>query len=435
MSAQILDDERSRRAFLALAARACLGVSFAAALPWPLGAGGQVDGLKAGLGAGSATGGGKAKSLIYLFMRGGMSHIDTLDPKPGRKVQGEFAAIPTATGVQLSEHLPALARLAEHFALVRSLTSKEGSHDRGVYYVHTGYRPIGTIAHPDVGAWLARAKGTQNETLPAQVLIGRLNIGAGFLGSGYQPLRVDKPDQGLKNLEKPRLFTEDEYRRSMKLADELDGTFRAQHPHAAVEALSEAYLKAVRLMDSKDAEVFDISKESAKAREDYGQHPFGQGLLMARRLVERGVRFVEVELNGWDTHEDNFERVENLSQPLDKGLAALLLDLHRRGRLDTTMVVLASEFGRSPEINPRDGRDHHPKAFSALLAGGGIKGGAVYGRTDQDGREVEENPVSVQDLNATVAHAFGVDPEFELKSPEGRPFKFGGGGKPVLQLF
>jgi len=410
----------SRRDFLSTTARVGLGMSSLSFLPTFL-TGGEKKIMA------------KAEHVIYLYMLGGMSHIDTFDPKPGTDVQGSFKTIKTNTGEMLGEHLPNLARQMDKIALIRSMTSKEGSHVRGRYFMHTNFPPLGTIVHPSMGSWILKGKGRLNQNLPGYVLVGRMNAGAGFFGSAYEPLRVPNPQKGLIDVAPPKGITESKVRERLALLDELDKEFRKKYSHQNVQTYSKYYQEATRMMFSEDVKAFDLNREDLTIRQRYGQNNFGQGCLMARRLVENGVRFVEVTLNGWDTHNDNFERVQKLSGILDRGLGALLADLEQRKLLSKTLVVLTTEFGRTPRINGRDGRDHYPRVFSALLAGAGIKGGQIYGSSDEKASRVKENPVKVNDFNATIATTMGLDPNKKTKA-RGRPFKMTNGGKAIKAL-
>ncbi|MCB9877215.1 MAG: DUF1501 domain-containing protein [Planctomycetes bacterium] len=378
-----------------------------------------------------------AKHVIYLFMSGGMSHIDTLDPKPGRPTQGPMGVISTrADGVQLGEHLPNLANQMDKCCIVSSMTSNQGAHAQAQYLMRTGYELRGTIQHPSLGAWCHRMLGRQNATLPGHVIVGGGSDmpGAGFFPPQFQPLPIGSADEGLQNASLPGGVSESRFRRRLELLGQLDQTFAQRHKQLSVNSYSQAYEDAVKLMRSSDLVAFDTDMEPASLKDAYGDNPFGRGCLLARRLVEHGVRFVEVVAGGWDTHNDNFDRLETLLPPIDQGLGALLADLDARGLLDETMVVLTSEFGRTPDIDQDDGRNHYPKAFSALLAGGGVRGGQRYGRTDKDGRECETEPTTIQDLNATIAHACGIPTDYVVTSPSGRPFRVADKGMPITEI-
>ena len=419
-------DELTRRRFIARTASSLLGVGL---LPNFL----SRDALAA-----DAAKGGTAKNVIYLYMDGGMSHVDTWDPKSG-EVMGPTKTIKTsADGVQLGEYLPRAAKQMHHGTVIRSLTSTQGAHEQGNYMMHTSYQMRGTVAHPSMGAWLAHFRGAGNPTLPSSVYVGNASRhpGAGFFPPELAPLFVNNPEKGLSDIELQKGLTKDLQQSRMQLAGELDADFvRTFGKQRNVAAHAGAYDGAYRMMASKDLVAFDLAQEKAGLRDAYGRDPFGQGCLLARRLVERGVRFVEVSLHGWDTHANNFTATPDLCEKLDNGLATLVEDLHTRGMLKDTLVVVATEFGRSPKINGALGRDHYPKAFSGALFGGGVKGGAVVGATDKTGEEVDGDEIKIPDFNASIAYALGLPVDEVVMSPSLRPFKIADKGKPVTSIF
>ncbi|HEY1082372.1 MAG TPA: DUF1501 domain-containing protein [Prosthecobacter sp.] len=379
-----------------------------------------------------------AKNVIYLYMSGGQSHMDTWDPKEGVETAGPTKPIKTsADGVRISEYLPLTAQQMHHACVINSLTSTQGAHEQGNYMMHTSYDMRGTIRHPAMGAWLNVFQGGGNSTLPNFVFIGNdsRHPGSGFFPAQYSPLYVSNPENGLKNVRLQPGLTEDRFMKRMNLAEQLDQDFRSTYAHRNVKAYSDMYDDAMAMMKSEDLKAFDLTEEPEELRKSYGKEAFGQGCLLARRLVERGVRFVEVSLGGWDTHAANFVRVPELCDTLDKGLSTLLQDLNARGLLEDTLVVVTSEFGRTPDINLNVGRDHYPKAFSAVVAGGGIAGGMTYGKTDKEGREVAENKVQIADLNATIAYALGLPLDQVIYSPSKRPFTIADKGQPLTGIF
>ncbi len=382
---------------------------------------------------------GAAKNVIYLYMSGGMTHMDTFDPKPGHENQGPVKSIKTsADDVFISEYLPQLANHMDKAAIVRSMTSTAGAHAQGNYFMHTSYESRATIRHPGIGAWLLKYQGRLNPNLPGSVYIGgssRINGGAGFFESALEPLAIGDPNSGLKNSKRAKGVSEEMFSNRLELAADLDSEFKERYDLKKVRAYTSMYDDAVRIMTSSDLDVFNLQEEDQEMRDAYGENSFGQGCLLARRLIEKDVRAVEVGLGGWDTHNNNFISVPDKTAILDQALATLLSDLDRRGLLDSTLVVLATEFGRTPRINQNAGRDHYPKAFSTMLAGGGIKGGIAYGKTSDGGEHVEENPVKIPDFNATVAHALGMPLDNVVFSPSKRPFTVAHKGKPVLDLF
>ena len=419
-------DEPTRRRFIARAASSLLGVGL---LPNFL--------SREALAAATAKGG-TAKNVIYLYMDGGMSHVDSWDPKSGA-VMGPTKTIKTsADGVLLGEYLPRTAKQMHHGTVIRSLTSTQGAHEQGNYMMHTSYQLRGTINHPSLGAWLAHFRGAGNPTLPGSLYVGNASRhpGAGFFPPELSPLFVNNPENGLKDIERQKGLTKDLHAARMQLAGELDTEFiRTFGKQRNVAAHTGAYDGAYRMMASADIAAFDLTQEKTELRDAYGRDAFGQGCLLARRLVERGVRFVEVSLHGWDTHSNNFTATPDLCDKLDRGLATLVNDLHARGMLRDTLVVVTTEFGRSPKINQSLGRDHYPTAFSAALFGGGVKGGAVYGATNQTAEIVTDQEITIPDFNATIGHALGLPVDEVVVAPNGRPFKLADKGKPVTAVF
>lgn len=432
-------DELTRRSFLASAAKTCLGVTIAGSardLFAPAAFASDPDAV--------ARGGGKAKSVIYLFMSGGMTHLDTFDPKPEApdEVRGPTTTINTkADEIRLGHYLPKLAGQADKIALIRSMTSTQGAHGPGRYFMRTGYAQRASIVHPSIGAWVSKLKPRANEALPPFVTVsaGNEHPGAGFFEPEYAPLPVGDAEKGLENVQRLRNITEAQFNKQLALRKLLDRQFdeRFHQGQKNVRAYNQVFEEAVKLMNGKDLEAFDISKELDKTHQAYGEDRFAKGVLLARRLVERGVRFIDVEFGGFDWHNDNFQQCQQKLPVLDQALAALLGDLASRGLLESTLVVVATEFGRTPMIVKENaGRNHFPKAFSYLIAGGGVKGGQVYGKTDETGSNVIENQVSGPDFNATIGFAMGVPHDLVLMSPSRRPFKLGGReGKPLATLF
>ncbi len=425
-----LNCDLSRRGFVARAAKTFLGVGAVSTF--------SDFSHAAGAGASTLKQVATAKRVIYLYMNGGMSHLDTLDPKSNADVMGPTKRVNTAVDdLKLSDNLPLLGRHAEKIAVINSMTSTQGAHKQGNYYMHTSYEMRSSIRHPAMGAWQEKFNGRINPTLPGSVMIGNESShpGAGFFESSLSPLMVRDPEGGLLNSAMAPGMTEERFDFHLGLSSKLDAAFVEKYNQKNVRAYTDMYNDAVKLMRSKDLAAFDISQESDSIKERYGRNSFGQGCLLARRLIENGVSFVEVSMGGWDTHNSNFVNVPEQAGMLDVALSTLLGDLDRRGLLNDTLVVLATEFGRTPEINTNEGRDHHPQAFSCLLAGGGIKGGTVYGKTDERGSKILENPTKIPDLNATVGYALGLPLDQVLYSPSMRPFTVADKGQPIVELF
>jgi Protein of unknown function (DUF1501) len=377
----------------------------------------------------------KADACILLWLNGGPSHIDTFDPKPGRPTGGPFKAIRArAPGMMLSEHLPLLADRGDRIAVVRGMTSKEGNHARAQYYVHTGYAPNPTVVHPSLGGWTSARLGDPHAELPAFVSIAGPSFGAGFLGVQNGPFVIAKAGAPPPDATLPTGVDRARFGRRLAALDAMEARFAQSTGDAKVDGRRQVYAKAVRLMDSPKIDAFDLASETDATKKAYGDTDFGRGCLVARRLVERGVKFVEVVLDGWDTHQNDFERTQKLMATLDPAFSALLDDLAARKLAGRTLVACMGEFGRTPRINANDGRDHWPGAWSAVLTGGGIRGGVVHGATDDDGAKVVHDPTAVPDLLATMAVQLGLDPAHTEVSPAGRPISITDDGTPIRAL-
>ena len=422
-------DDISRRAFITNMARTCLGVSL---IP------------PAGLARSLETSAPKfASHVIYLYMRGGMSHIDTFDTKPDAPAghQGPVKTIKTkADGLTLSGYFPKLAEHGKKLAVVRSMHHTQGAHEPGLYKVLTGYELSASVRHPALGSWVARQVTQGHSTLPAYIRLAGLagHPSSGFMDARYAPVPVLDASKGLEHTRLQNGDSMTSLRKRSGLAEKLNQGFFARYPMADVKAHADIYADAIKLMTSKDLEAFDLTQEKSRQLEDYGGDDFGRGLLLARRLVERGTKFVEIELGGWDTHTDNFLQVEYLASRVDSGVSVLLEDLESRGLLESTLVVLTTEFGRGPRIEGT-GRGHHPIAFSSFIAGGGVKGGQAYGKTDETGTHVIENPVTVLDFHATIGALLGVPPQETISAGSGGSFNIYGGtgakrGVPIAAL-
>lgn len=400
----------------------------------------------------------RQRSCILLWMNGGPSQLDTFDLKPDSRYGGPFKEIATAVpGIRIGEHLPQLARHTDHMAIIRSMRTKEGDHGRATYLARTGYIEQGAVRYPTLGSLVAKELGQTDAELPNFVSIAPFRFFSdqaftpGFLGPAYGPLTVaprtsfQPPDDDrlpVEDLAPPRAVGESVIRSRAQLLELISGSFNRHHAALATDTHRANYEQALRMMLSRAKAAFDLEEEPAALRAAYGRNRFGQGCLLARRLVERGVPFVEVSLAnipgnnaGWDTHQDNFEMVKRLCQVLDPAWATLMTDLKQRGLLDSTLIVWMGEFGRTPQINPFTGRDHYPVAWSTVLAGGGIMGGHVIGSTGKNGIRVEEQPVSIPDFLATVCTILGMDPRKENISDENRPIPLvDRGAKPITAI-
>ena len=380
----------------------------------------------------------KCDSVILLWLAGGPSHIDTWDPKPGQASGGPAKPINTsATGIQLSEHMPNIARNMKHCALIRSMTSKEGAHERATYEMHTGYKPLASIGHPSIGSLVVQQKGKKNPEIPAYVSVGNQSFGAGFLGSQFAPFYIGDINNPDRNLVFPKGVDDARFKRRVDMLKEVDKEFSHQDRDNTVKEYANYYRDAIKMMYSSSVDAFNLKGDKGEKPETikaYGDNNFGRSVLMARRLVERGVRFVECSLGGWDNHQKVFDNVEKNLNTLDPALGNLIEDLNARGLLKRTMVICTGEFGRTPKINANDGRDHYPRCFSTFLAGGGLKEGFVYGSSDATGSEPKDKPATIGDLHATIFDALGVDYTKENQSPQGRPIRVVDKGKSIKDL-
>ena len=426
--------------------------------------GGCVSGWFESLARAAAAHPARKKSCILLWMNGGPSQLDTFDLKPGHDNGGPFKEIATAApGLKISEHLPQIAKWGRYLVPIRSMTTREADHGRGTFLMRTGYAPTGPIQYPPLGAIVSHELGRDDSPLPSSVSISPYRFfspaafGPGFLGPKHAPLVVG---DAASFFNQPGMSPD--YDRALKVQDidlaegvdkahaeirlelllEMEKEFLARHPGTPALSHKTAYERAVKLMTSDARKAFNLDEEKDTVRDAYGRTLFGQGCLLARRLIERGVPFVEVTLGGvnnnalgWDTHSNNFEQVAALSGVLDPAWATLMSDLKERGLLDSTLIVWMGEFGRTPRINPGRGRDHWPNSWTTVLAGGGIKAGQAYGETSKDGMEVAKNPVTVADLMATIVKALGIDPEKQLPSNVGRPIRIADkAGQPIKEI-
>lgn len=429
----------SRRQFLSNTAKTCFGVSLGGSMASLFNTPAFADAADPDLINKAA----KAKHVIYLYMSGGLTHLDTFDPKPqaAANIHGDKTAIKTnADGIQLSEYLPNLAKHADKLCIIRSMNTTQGAHSPGRYFMRTGYTPRASITHPSAGGWVNKLAEPLNKTLPGFITVncGSGHPGAGFLEPNYQPLPIGNALAGLQNSKKSKNVTQYDLHEQISLRKQLDQEFDEKFAkgHKDVRAYNEVYDSAVKLMRSEDLEAFDLSKESSVTHKLYGAGNFSKGCLLARRLVERGVRFVEVELGGFDWHNDVFGQAAEQLPMLDQGFSALLEDLKVKGLLDSTLVVLATEFGRTPKITQNAGRNHYPKVFSCVMAGGGVKGGYVHGNTDETGSNIVEGKVDAKDFNASIGYALGIDYDKTIHSASKRPFKMSTkDGSPILDLF
>jgi uncharacterized protein (DUF1501 family) len=375
------------------------------------------------------------KSAILLWMGGGPATIDIWDLKPGAPTGGPFQPIATSGDVQISEHMPLTAKQMHNLAIVRSMSTREADHMRGRYYMHTGYVPNPNIEHPSYGSVIAHEliDHVPELEIPPFVSVGGGSVGPGFLGMTYAPFVVGS-NGNVRNLQMG--IGNDRLMERMQMLASLEKGFISQNRGDSAKEHAKILDKTLSLMTSKQMEAFKVDKEPKEVTERYGNSGFGKGCLMARRLAEQGVPFIEVDLGGWDTHSGNFTALQNTKLPeLDKAMSALVEDLEQRGMLQDTAIIWMGEFGRTPRINGNAGRDHWARSWSVVVGGAGMKGGIAVGQTSADGTNVETEPYSSQDVMASVLKALGISLETTFTSKNGRPMKIANSGKVIKELF
>jgi hypothetical protein len=381
------------------------------------------------------------KSAIMLWMGGGPATIDIWDLKPGAPTGGPFKAIATSGNEQIIEHMPLMAKQMDKMAIIRSMSTREADHMRGRYYMHTGYVPNPNIEHPGYGSVVSHELYKTDSALeiPPFVSVGGGSVGPGFLGMTYAPFVVGS-DGNVRNLAMG--LPEDRVMQRMAMLRTIETGFMKQvspgrkSNNGSAEDHAKILDKTLSLMTSKQMEAFKSDKEPTEVQERYGKTGFGRGCLMARRLVEQGVPFVEVDLGGWDTHANNFKSLGDTKLPeLDKAMSALVEDLYTRNLLQDTAIIWMGEFGRTPRINGTSGRDHWARSWSVVVGGAGMKGGIAVGKTSSDGTNVETEPYSSQDVMASVCKALGISLETTFTSKNGRPMKIANSGKVIKELF
>lgn len=373
------------------------------------------------------------KACILLWMGGGPPTIDLWDMKPGATTAGEFKPIGTTGDAQVNELLPKVAKQMKHLSIVRSMSTREADHTRGTYYLHTGYVPNPNVVHPGYGSVVAHElrDATAGLQIPPFVSIGGPSEGPGFLGMAYAPFQVDgngRVRDLQASVERARMMDR------MQLLSMLEARFVRENRGAAAAEHAKVLDSTLELMTSQQMEAFQVDKEPGEVREKYGATGFGRGCLMARRLVEVGVPFVEVNMGGWDLHQNCFTTLRTKLPELDQGMSALVEDLAQRGLLKDTVVLWMGEFGRTPRINENAGRDHWARSWSVVAGGGGLPGGRVVGATSEDGTQVTTEPYSSEDLMATVCQTLGISLETVFTASNGRPMKIANGGKVIREL-
>lgn len=374
------------------------------------------------------------KSAIMLWMGGGPPTIDLWDLKPGAPTGGPFQPISTTGNMQICEHLPMVAQQMHNLSIVRSMSTREADHNRGRYYMHTGFVPNANIEHPSYGAVVAHELMSQRPELeiPPFVTIGGASEGPGFLGMAWSPFAVTSSGR-IRNLEMK--LDDLRLRQRMAALQEIESGFASRTRDLPAGEHGKVLKKTFDLMTSSQMEAFRVEKEDEKTKERYGTNGFGQGCLLARRLVESGVPFVEVDLGGWDLHNNVHQTLADTKLPqLDKAMSALVEDLEQRGLLQDTAIIWMGEFGRTPRINQNAGRDHWARSWSCVVGGANIQGGLAIGETSSDGTAVESEPFSSEDLMATVCKGLGIGLDTTYMSKNRRPMKIANGGKVISEL-
>jgi hypothetical protein len=379
--------------------------------------------------------GGTAEHVILFWNSGGMSHLDTWDPKPGRPVQGEFNPIKTSVpGMEISEIFPELAKQMHNAALIRSIRGTNGDHGRAQYELQTGFNQAPNVMHPGLGSIVVHERDPLGD-LPAYISISGNPARAGYLGQQCEAYYVGRPGEKDPYLAFPEGIHHARGKKRLEILARMNARTSDQLDARKLKASETALKDAIALMESPALKAFELNEENPATVERYGNTEFGRGALLARRLVEKGVRFVQVNRGGFDNHGTIFEAMRNHGATMDPALASLLSDLKANGLLSKTLVLVLSEFGRTPRINDGGGRDHWARVFSAFMAGGGIKGGTIIGASDEDGMDPAERPVKPFDLHATVCHALGIDHNREIITQQGRPMRLlRKDGQPIREL-
>jgi hypothetical protein len=374
-----------------------------------------------------------AQGIIHIFLPGGLAHQESFDPKPfaPAEYRGPFGAIDTKIpGVQFGEFMKETAKIADKVTIIRSMSHGEAAHERGTHNMFTGYRPSPALEYPSIGSVISHELGSRND-LPPYVCVPSVPnefANSGYLSSAFGPFALGaNPEQAnfqVRDLNLPQGVDEARFTRRRSLLETVDHHFRTLEESDSIAAMDAFYQHAYKLISSQKArEAFDLKSEPDALKDEYGRSAAGQRMLLARRLIEGGVRFVSLTAGGWDHHDNLKAAIEKELPPTDKAIAALIRDLERRGMLDSTLVMVTTEFGRTPKINPTGGRDHWPRVFSTMLAGGGVKQGHIHGASDSLGGEVDSDGVGVADLATTIYHQIGINADKELMSPGNRPIE------------
>ena len=379
----------------------------------------------------------KAKSVIYLFLSGGLSQYDSFNVEVNQSVLGKSSIIKSnADGVRVSHYYPQLAQQMDKLLVLNAMKTNQGAHPAGTYKMLTGYNPRATITHPELGAWVNKSLTSPQDSLPNFVSIGKGRAGtSGFFPGQWAALPVKDPDKGIDFAKRNEAVGENAFTNRLNILNALNQDFQGDFGGQDTQSYRDTYAGSLKFMNSSDIDAFELKNESTNIVKLYDQSDFSRSCLLAGRLVERGVKFVKVNLGGWDYHDDLYGRMPANAKKLDSGLSALLTHLSQKGLLDSTLVVVSTEFGRKPDVNPNAGRDHHPDGFTCLMAGAGVKAGQIYGTTTPDGKHAGEEVLEVTDFNASIAWRLGIDPSLEENSASGRPFQLANKGEARKELF
>ncbi len=371
--------------------------------------------------ASAATQSPKAKSVINIFLSGGLSQYDSFNMDVDQPVLGNSKVIKSnVDGIRLSHYFPTLAKQMDKLLVINSMKSNQGAHPAGIYKMLTSYDPRSSVTHPELGAWVSKRLTTEQDSLPNFVSIGKGSAGtAGFFPGQWAALPVKNTSAGIDFVNRNPAIKENKFEERLRILDSLNSDFAQDYSTKETRAYVDTYQGSLKFMGSKDIDAFELKNENDNIVRLYDKQEFSRSCMLAGRLVERGVRFVKVELGGWDYHDNIYGKLPSNASKLDKGLSSLLTHLTQKGLLETTLVVVSTEFGRKPEVNPNKGRDHHPDGFTCLMAGAGVKAGQVYGTTTKDGQSAAGDVLDVTDFNATIAWRLGIDPHYEEKSASG----------------
>ena len=379
----------------------------------------------------------KATSVIYIFLSGGLSQYDSFNVEVDKPVLGKSTIIKSnADGIRVSNYYPKLAKQMDQLLVLNAMKTNQGAHPAGIYKMLTSYNPRSTVTHPELGAWVNKCLTREQDSLPNFVSIGSGRAGsAGFFPGQWAALPVKDPDQGIDFVKRNESVGENAFKKRLNILDALNEDFQKGFGTKETKSYVDTYAGSLKFMNSQDIDAFELQNENPHIVDLYDKSDFSRSCLLAGRLVERGVRFVKVNLGGWDYHDAIYDKMPANANKLDRGLSSLLAHLSQKGLLYSTLVVVSTEFGRKPDVNPNKGRDHHPDGFTCLMAGAGVRAGQIYGSTTKDGKHADEDVLDVIDFNASIAWRLGIDPSFEENSASGRPFELANKGKVRKELF